>query len=137
MTVVERENALVEELACLPDVQDRLSHLMRRAERRAGLTESERVAGALVPGCVSRVWLVGAVDQGACRFRVAADSPMVLGLVGLVCDVYEGATPDEVRTARSDILSRTGLDRHVSPTRLQGLGQTLAQLRRLAEGFAE
>jgi cysteine desulfuration protein SufE len=137
MTVLERENALVEELTCLPDVQDRLLHLMRRAERRDGLAESERVAEALVPGCVSRVWLVGSVDQGTCRFRVAADSPMVLGLVGLVCDVYEGAAPEEVRTARSDILSRTGLDRHLSPTRLQGLGRALVRLRRLAEGFME
>lgn len=135
MAVSDTENSLLEALGLMPDPQERLAHLMRRAERRPPLPPHERVNAALVPGCVSRVWLTGSLENGRCQFRVAADSPMVLGLIGMLCDVYEGATPDEVATVESEVVSRSGLDRALSPTRLQGLAHARTRLRRIAEGW--
>jgi cysteine desulfuration protein SufE len=137
MTVAETEQALLEELAVFPDPQERLAHLMRRSGRGAVLPPAERESEALVPGCVSRVWLTASLDGGRCRFRVAADSPMVLGLVRLLCDVYDGATPEDVVATESDIFSRSGLDRHLSPTRRQGLAHARARVRALAAAWLE
>ena len=136
MTVAETEQSLLDELALLPDPQERLAHLMRRAERRPPLPAAERTDEALVPGCVSRVWLTATLEDGRCRFLVAADSPMVLGLMGLLCDVYEGAPPAEVSAVEPTVLARSGLDRSLSPTRLQGLAQARARLRQLAAELA-
>jgi len=137
MTVAETEQALMEELAVLPDPQERLAHLVRRAGRRPALPTDERVPAALVPGCVSRVWLTASLDGGRCHFQVAADSPMVLGLMRLLCDVYDGATPEDVVATESDIFSRSGLDRHLSPTRRQGLAHARARVRALAAAWLE
>ncbi len=82
MTVADTERALVEELMILPDPQERLAHLMRRAARRPPWSTSQRSDSDLVPGCVSRVWLVGTLENDRCHFQVAADSPMVHGLMG-------------------------------------------------------
>lgn len=136
MSVAETEQSILDELALLPDPHERLTHLMRRAERRALLPPAERADDALVPGCVSRVWLAASLENGRCRFRVAADSPMVLGLMGLLCDVYEGASPAEVVSTDSTVLTRSGLDRSLSPTRLQGLAHAGTRLRQLAAGLA-
>jgi cysteine desulfuration protein SufE len=136
MTVAETEQSLLDELALLPDPHERLAHLIRRAEWRAPLPPAERLDIALVPGCVSRVWLAASLEGGRCHFRVAADSPMVLGLMGLLCDVYEGAPPSEVASVETTVLTRSGLDRTLSPTRLQGLAHARSRLRHLAAVLA-
>jgi cysteine desulfuration protein SufE len=137
MTVADTERALVDELMILPDPQERLAHLMRRAARRPPWPASQRSESDLVPGCVSRVWLVGTLENDRCHFQVAADSPMVHGLMGLLCDVYEGAVPAEVMDVKTTIFTTTGLDRSLSPTRLAGLAQAQARLAHLAGAMAE
>jgi len=136
MTVDDTERALLEELAIFPDPHERLAHLIRRAERRPALTVAERVEAALVPGCVSRVWLAGGLVSGRCHFRVAADSPMVLGLMGLLCDVYEGTAPAEAAAVETAVVARSGLDRTLTPTRLHGLARARTRLRELATELA-
>ena len=136
MNVVDTERALVEELMILPDPQERLAHLMRRAARRPPWSTSQRSGSDLVPGCVSRVWLVGTLENDRCHFQVAADSPMVHGLMGLLCDVYEGAAPAEVMAVKTTIFTATGLDRSLSPPRLAGLAQAQARLAHLAGTLA-
>jgi len=135
MTVIENERSLLGELLVLPDPQERLAHLMQRAARRAPLPAEERSDADLVPGCVSRVWLAGTLENGGCHFRVAADSPMVHGLMGLLCDVYEGASPAEVAASDPAIFVQTGLDRILSPTRLQGLLHARSRLRQIASAL--
>lgn len=136
MTVHENEQALVDELALLPDPHERLAHLIHRAGRRAPLALDERTETTLVPGCVSRVWLAASLQSGRCHFRVAADSPMVLGLMSLLCDVYEGAPPSEVASVEPTVLTRSALDRALSPTRLRGLAHAQARLQQLAASLA-
>ena len=136
MNVVDTERALVDELMILPDPQERLAHLMRRAARRPPWSNSQRFDSDLVPGCVSRVWLAGTLENDRCHFQVAADSPMVHGLMGLLCDVYEGAVPAEVMDVKTTIFTTTGLDRSLSPTRLAGLAQAQARLAHLAGAMA-
>ena len=136
MTVADTERALVEELMILPDPQERLAHLMRRAARRPPWPASQRSDTDLVTGCVSRVWVVGTLENDRCHFQVAADSPMVHGLMGLLCDVYEGAAPAEVMAVKTTIFTTTGLDRSLSPTRLAGLAQAQARLAHLAGAMA-
>lgn len=136
MNVVDTERALVDELMILPDPQERLAHLMRRAARRPPWSTSQRSDTDLVPGCVSRVWLAGTLENDRCHFQVAADSPMVHGLMGLLCDVYEGASPAEVMAVKTTIFTATGLDRSLSPTRLAGLAQAQARLAHLAAAMA-
>ncbi len=136
MTVADTERALMDELMILPDPQERLAHLMRRAARRPPLPTSQRSESDLVPGCVSRVWLAGTLENDRCHFQVAADSPLVHGLMGLLCDVYEGAAPAEVMAVKTTIFTATGLDRSLSPTRLAGLAQAQARLAHLAGAMA-
>ena len=61
---------------------------------------------------------------------------MVHGLMGLLCDVYEGAAPAEVMAVKTTIFTATGLDRSLSPTRLAGLAQAQARLAHLAGTLA-
>jgi cysteine desulfuration protein SufE len=127
MTVKERQAQLIDDLLIIPDVQERLSIVVSRA--KGSLTEAEKVEANLVPGCVSRVWLVAESGDGFCHFRYDADSPMVKGLVGLLCEVYEGGALAEVASEEPVVLEQLGFTKLLSPTRLNGLAAVRRRIR--------
>jgi cysteine desulfuration protein SufE len=79
------------------------------------------------------VWLIGRLEEGRCHFLMDADSPLVKGLVALLCELYDGATPEEIVTTAPEIISALDLDRQISPTRLNGLASVRAMIRAFAE----
>jgi cysteine desulfuration protein SufE len=126
------EHSLIEAFSIIADPQERLSAIVSSCAG-PGIPAAERDEGDLVPGCVSRVWLTAAVENGRLRLRWEADSPLVKGLAGLVCRVYEGSDPAPAAAHETHILSGLRLDRQLSPTRLHGLEMTGRRIRSLAE----
>jgi cysteine desulfuration protein SufE len=132
VSLVEKQQRMIEELAVIDDPQERLSAVVDRARRRPPLPETERTADHRVRGCVSQVWLVGEFNQGRCRFRCDADSPLVRGLVLLLCDLYDDAPPAEILAVEPRLFEELELVRHLSPTRLNGLRSARATIRAFA-----
>jgi len=130
MTVKENQERLIEDLLIIPDVQERLSILVSRA--KGPLPDADKLDTHLVRGCMSRVWLVPEIREGRCYFRYDADSPMVKGLVGLLCEVYEGGLQAEVATEEPVIWERLGFTKQITPTRLNGLAAVRAAIRSAA-----
>ena len=121
MTANERQQQLVDALSVIDDRQERLAVLVERARQVARLPELERSEVNRVPGCASRVWLLGTFENGRCRFRFDADSPLVKGLVKVLCDTYDDATPADVVATEPTALAQLGLLQTLSPTRRHGL----------------
>lgn len=126
------ERAAAEGFSLIPDVQERLTAIVHSCAG-PGIPEEDRRDADLVPGCVSRVWLTGAVENGALRLRWDADSPLVRGLAGLICQIYQRADAAAVGAHRSLLLATLGLDRQLSPTRLRGLAAVEARIHALSE----
>jgi cysteine desulfuration protein SufE len=127
-----RLNQLAGELDPFDDPQERLAFVVDRAKRQPPLSASERIDAHRVRGCVSVVWLVGEVRDGLCHFRFDADSPVVRGLLALLCDFYSGCPPAEVAASELDPLEALGLTRDLSPTRRNGLASARARIREIA-----
>jgi cysteine desulfuration protein SufE len=128
----ERQETIRTTLGGIPDPQERLMVATGWKTTLSPLKDEDRTDANLVRGCVSRVWLAAEMEQGRCRFRVDADSPLVRGLVRLICGIYDGATPDEVIAEDPVVLEDLGILRNLSPTRQNGL----ASLRRTLVDFA-
>lgn len=121
MTLAERQQEMIEQLSILPDSQERLSALVAKAGRRPAFPVESKVDVNLVPGCVSRVWLVKSAVGRNCHFACHADSPLVGGLVCLLCDLCDGAEAAELASLEFNIMEQLGIWRNLSPTRQQGL----------------
>lgn len=132
MDLAEKQQRMIDELALVDDAQERLSLVVDRARRRPPLPEDDRTPAHRVKGCVSQVWLIGEVRSGRCHFRCDADSPLVRGLVLLLCDLYDHAPPAEVVAVEPRLFEELGLTRHLSPTRLNGLRSARATIREFA-----
>jgi cysteine desulfuration protein SufE len=127
----------LEELAAIPDPQERLGWIVERGRRTAALPPEARTPAHRVPGCVSAVWILDECDSTACRFRGDAEAPILRGLTALVCSRAEGRRPVDVAADTIDIISALGLERHLTPTRVNGLRALQAHVRRLAALHAE
>jgi len=136
VTLADHQRALITRLAIIEDAHERLAAITSRAKKWAVPTEGERTDERLVRGCSSRVWLVGEVRAGRCHFRIDADSPLVKGLAALLCEVYEGGTPEEIVVVEPEIIAALGIDRMLSPTRLNGLAAVRNTIREFATAHA-
>jgi cysteine desulfuration protein SufE len=136
VTIAEKEAALFERFGLIPDSQERLSAVVHWASRTPRLPLELRHPGNRVPGCVSPVWMVVDSDGGKIRIRWDADSPIVKGLLGLLCEVYDGAPLAEVVANETDIFEKIGLLRDLSTTRRNGMASARWRLREIAAGLA-
>ncbi|MBI2814488.1 MAG: SufE family protein [Opitutae bacterium] len=132
MTLAERQQQLVADHAIIDDPQERLAAIVDRARKIPPLPETDRTEAHRVKGCVSLAWVVGELRDGRCHFRSDADSPLVRGLLLLLCDLYSGATPAEILATEPALIGQLGLDRNLSPTRLNGLRSVRAKIRDFA-----
>jgi cysteine desulfuration protein SufE len=86
-----------------------------------------------VIGCQSAVWLIGELQpNGTLALRCDTDSPMVKGLVHLLCEAYTGATPAEILATEPTFIDQLELHRDLSPTRRNGLAAVHARIKELA-----
>jgi len=123
---------MIEDFAIIEDAQERLAAVVDRARKRPPLSESERTEDNRVKGCISLAWVVGEVREGRCFFRSDADSPLVRGLLSLLCDFYSEAAPADVAATEPVLLEKLGLAKNLSPTRLNGLRSVRAKIRDFA-----
>jgi cysteine desulfuration protein SufE len=132
VTLAEKQQQFIDDYAIIDDPQERLGAVVDRARKTPPLPETERTEANRVKGCVSLAWVVGELRDGRCHFRSDADSPLVRGLLKLLCDLYSDALPAEVAATEPVLLEALGLARNLSPTRQNGLRSVRAKIREFA-----
>jgi cysteine desulfuration protein SufE len=135
MDLAEKQQTLIDDYSIIEDPMERFAAIVDRARSADPVPEEARVDENLVPGCTSRVWLVGNLEDGLCQFRVDADAPTVKGVAVLLCDLYSNATPGEVVAVEPECIEKLGIDRVLTPTRLNGLRQIRQKIRRIADSL--
>jgi cysteine desulfuration protein SufE len=132
MSLAEKQRHLIERYRLIEDLHERLAAVTARGKKWSAPRDDERVESNLVPGCSSRVWLIGELNDGVCRFRMDADSPLVKGLAALLCELYDGEAAAEIAATEPELFESLGFARTLSPTRLNGV----AQIRTVIRNFA-
>jgi cysteine desulfuration protein SufE len=132
MSPEQKEQQLISRLSLIEDLQERMAAIVDRAKKLPPLSESERNDTFRVAGCVSRVWIIPTVEEGRCQFRLDADSTLVKGFAGLICEVYAGSTPAAAAQHETRILESLHLSDQLTPTRKNGLDQVQKTVRRFA-----
>jgi cysteine desulfuration protein SufE len=132
VTLAEKQQQLIENYSIIDDPQERLAAVVDDARKMPTLNEAERTEANRIKGCISQAWITPEVRDDRCVFRGDADSPLVRGLLKLICDLYTGATPAEVVATEPILFEELGLARNLSPTRLNGLRSVRAKIREFA-----
>ncbi|HYV29662.1 MAG TPA: SufE family protein [Candidatus Binatia bacterium] len=124
----------------LGDWEERYGYLIDLGKKLPGLPDADRVEENRVHGCQAMVWMKMEPDPqrpGALRIRADSDAFLVRGLIAVLQMIYHGLTPREILQADAkSVLSRLGLDKHLSPTRKNGLFFMVERIRALARSLA-
>jgi cysteine desulfuration protein SufE len=131
MTLAEKQQQLIAELAALKNGQDRLARLVEHARRQPPLAAG-RVDSNLLPGCLAKLWFVPAFRDGCCFFVCDSDSLVVKAVAGLLCEFYSGQPPAEILAHGPEFLAPLGITQHLTPNRRNALAKIWEHIRQFA-----
>ena len=114
---------------------DRYQLLIDMGSEQEPLDEQYKTEQNLIDGCQSRVWLQADLIDGMVHFRAESDALIVKGIVALLVRVLSDHTPQEILDADLYFIERIGLREHLSPTRSNGLGAMLKQMKMYALAY--
>ena len=135
MNINEIQDEIIAEFNDFDDWMDRYQMLIDMGSEQPPLEEKYKTEQNLIDGCQSRVWLQADMVDGKLLFRAESDALIVKGIVALLVRVLSGHTPQEILDADLYFIDRIGLREHLSPTRSNGLGAMLKQMKMYALAF--
>lgn len=117
---------LHEDLFLLEDPMDKYEFIMEYGSLAKSVQQFEGYEFELVPGCTSRLWL--RLNE---TFICQADSAIVRGLGGMICDWYNQATDQQRQQFSIETLTNIGLAPILSMGRQNGVANLINRMKYL------
>lgn len=132
---------IIDDFAFLDDWEDKYRYVIELGRSLSDLPEAEKTAANKVHGCVSQVWLVTDVEDGAdpvVTFRGDSDAHIVRGLVAIMISAMSGRKASEIQALDAAALMKSlGLEDNLTPQRSNGLRAMVARMKDDARAAAE
>lgn len=124
---------IVEDLEFFDDWEQRYQYIIDLGKAIPGLPDAAHKDEYKVRGCQSNVWLISRREGDRLQFDVDSDAVIVQGLLALVLAAYNDKTPSEILAFDIDAyFASLDLERHITPTRGNGLRAIVGKIRELA-----
>ena len=121
---------IADEFGFFDDWEDRYQMLIDQGRKLAPLPEKYRHDDFRLRGCQSVVYFAAERDDAdKITFMAQSDAAIVQGLIALLLRVYSGRPPSEILATGPEFLSEIGLDKHLSPTRKNGLASMVEAIK--------
>lgn len=125
---------ILDDLAFFDDWEERYKYIIDLGKDLPAMDESLRTSRRLVKGCQSNVWLDVQSEGDILCFTVDSDAHIVRGLLALVLAAYNNRTAAQINAFDIDVYFRElDLERHLSPTRGNGLRAIVAKIQAIAK----
>ncbi|GAB3029957.1 SufE family protein [Bowmanella dokdonensis] len=124
---------IVDDLAFFDDWEQRYQYIIDLGKSLPPMDEADKTEDRLVRGCQSSVWLKAHRENGVLHFAVDSDAIIVNGLLALVMAAYNNKTPEQILTFDiDDYFQQLDLERHITPTRGNGLRAIVSKIQDIA-----
>lgn len=128
-SIDQAQRDIVEEFSFFDDWGSRYQYLIDLGRALPEFPDAFRVDEHKVQGCQSQVWLVSSGDAKALHFQATSDALIVSGLIALILKLYSGRPAAEILSTEPWFVKEVGLDKHLSPSRSNGLFAMLNRVR--------
>jgi cysteine desulfuration protein SufE len=117
--------------------REKVEMLVEYSEQMPPLPErlqSDPDCMAKIEECMTPVYVAAELEDGQMHFyfNVPPESPTVRGFASILGQGLDGATPEQVLATPNDFFTHMGLDKVLTPQRMNGLSAILAHMKRLA-----
>lgn len=133
--IQEIQDTILQEFEVLGDWTERYKYIIELGRRLEPLDEKHKVEENLVRGCQSQVWLHTRLEDGKVIFQADSDAAITKGLVALMVRFYSGQDPDTIISTNPDFIEKIGMEKHLSPTRSNGLASMIKQMKIYAMAY--
>ena len=117
---------IIDEFTFFDDWSDKYQHLIDQGKKIERIEENLKVEKNKIKGCQSNVYFFSKTDDdGIIYFSGESDAAIVQGLMAILFRVFSGRNPNEILSSNADFLNKIGLDKHLSPTRKNGLSHII------------
>jgi len=131
-TIEEIQAGIVEDFSFLPQWDERYAYLIELGQKMAPLPKKYRTEANIVRGCQSTVWLHRECRDGKVHLMADSDSLIVKGLAALLMQVFSGQPAKDIVKSDLTFFEQTGLNKHLSSQRANGLMAMIDQIRAFA-----
>lgn len=125
---------IIEDIEFFDDWEQRYQYIIDLGKSIPKLDAEQKTAERLVPGCQSQVWLRSDLKDGVLQFQADSDAVIVNGLLAIVLAAYHNQSPAQILAFDIDSYFKAlDLERHISPTRGNGLRAIVGKIQALAK----
>jgi len=133
--VIENQQEIIDDLSFFESWEDKYMHIISLGKSLKPFPEEKKTVEYLVKGCQSQVWFDANFENGILNFMAESDALIVSGLIAILIDVYNEATPQDILESNTDFIQEIGFGSHLSVTRSNGLHSMLNYIYATAKNF--
>ena len=124
---------LAETFEFLGDWEERYKYLIDLGRKLPAMPEADKTEASKVRGCMSQVWMTGAVQNGVLHFDGDSDSHLVKGLIAILFVLVNDKTPKEILAADiAKVFTELGLESNITVNRRNGFFSMVERIKQLA-----
>ena len=131
-TIPEIQSEIIDDFSFLPSWEEKYQYLIELGQQMPPLPDAYRTEENIVRGCQSTVWLHRECREGQALIQSDSDSLIVKGLAALLMKVYSGQPAEAVLQTDLTFFEETGLSKHLSSQRANGLMAMIEQIKAFA-----
>ncbi|MEQ5802125.1 SufE family protein [Halomonas sp. H10-9-1] len=132
-TAEQAQQALLEEFEMFDNWMDRYQYIIDMGKALPAFPEALKRDELKIQGCQSNVWMHHERQGEVLHFDAISDAAIVSGLIAVLMRIYNDRPATEIRDTSPHFLGDLGLDKHLSPTRSNGLNAMLKRIYEVAE----
>ncbi|MGE5355713.1 MAG: SufE family protein [Deltaproteobacteria bacterium] len=135
MNISEREKEIIDEFEMFDDWMDKYNYIIDIGKNSKGIDDVHKIDENLVFGCTSQVWLFHQFKDGKLYFFCDSDAFIPKGIVTILKRIYDESEPLEIMNHMPVFMEKTGLSKHLTPNRTNGLVSMIEKIRSIANGY--
>ncbi|MBZ9538130.1 SufE family protein [Modicisalibacter tunisiensis] len=133
MSAQQAQAELVEEFGFFDNWMDRYQYIIDMGKQLPTFPETLKTPENKIQGCQSNVWIHHERQGDVLHFQATSDAAIVSGLIAVLMRIYNDRPATEIVATPPAFLEELGLDKHLSPTRSNGLHAMLKRIYAVAE----
>ncbi len=126
--------SIIENFSLFDTWEEKYSYIIELGERLPRLDESIKSNSKyLIPGCISKVWLIHKKQNNLLFFDIDSDALIVRGLLYILKDFLSGKSCQYIVSFDPEIeFVNIGLKSHLSPSRANGFFSVINKMKKIA-----
>jgi cysteine desulfuration protein SufE len=132
-SIPELEAEIIEDFQFSEDWLERYEYIIDLGRKLPALPKELQIEQYKIHGCQAQVWIVPRFENGHLFFQAMSDAAIVQGLVAILFNIYNGQSPEAILSTQPSFIKAIGLDKHLSPTRSNGLYHMLEAIFKFAK----